>query len=219
MSSPMQKELEKVSALNAEVDATKGQTLAEISRIVTDIQQQVKEMKTKMAPQIKDLRAIRANYAEQEKDYLKAKSTYLTLKSSLQSEQKKFEQECEDLQAECLDEESRFHVLRAEVEMSRHKLERIKKEGQYQKGEGSLLRDIASWKDLYKSKISQQEQLAKQLRAQKRHIEENEGSNVQQREMFKVIDLVLFDHPSSRLRSTSTGIKESSADEAKVQEG
>ena len=58
----VQAELAKLSALKADVDDYKGKTLNEISRIVTDINQALKEKKNKLAPQIKDLRTVRLQY-------------------------------------------------------------------------------------------------------------------------------------------------------------
>ncbi len=57
-----QAELAKLSALKADVDDYKGKTLNEISRIVTDINQALKEKKNKLAPQIKELRTVRLQY-------------------------------------------------------------------------------------------------------------------------------------------------------------
>lgn len=54
--------LEKVSAAKGEIDEAKGQTLEEISKFVTEINQVIKERKSKLAPQIKDLRAVRQKF-------------------------------------------------------------------------------------------------------------------------------------------------------------
>lgn len=63
-----QTELEKVSAATAGINQAKGRTLEEISKIVTDINSRLKERKNKLAPQIKELRAVRQTYQEVENE-------------------------------------------------------------------------------------------------------------------------------------------------------
>ena len=52
--------LEDVSTKKNAVDQNKGDTLDEISRVVTSITKLLKTRKNKLAPQIKDLRTIRS---------------------------------------------------------------------------------------------------------------------------------------------------------------
>ena len=47
-----QNKLEHISEQRAKINETKGKTLEEISRIVTDINQTLKERKNKLAPQV-----------------------------------------------------------------------------------------------------------------------------------------------------------------------
>ena len=52
-------------------------------------------------------------------------------------------------QDECLREESRFHHLTSQSSITRIKLERAEQEKKWLAGNGRLLRDFASFKDLY----------------------------------------------------------------------
>jgi hypothetical protein len=53
------------------------------------------------------------------------------------------------VQDECLREESRFHLLTSQCNITRIKLERAEQEKKWLAGNGRLLRDFASFKDLY----------------------------------------------------------------------
>jgi intraflagellar transport protein 81 len=70
----VQADLERVSSLKARVDEAKGATLAEISRIVTDIQGAIAEKKAALAPAIKSLRAQRTDFASLEGEYVRARA-------------------------------------------------------------------------------------------------------------------------------------------------
>merc|ERR1712100_218205 len=54
-----EKELKEISQKKTVTDRQKGQTLEEISKIVTDITAALKQRRNKLAPQIKNLRAVR----------------------------------------------------------------------------------------------------------------------------------------------------------------
>ena len=93
-----QSKLENVSEMNAKVNQYKGETLEEISRIVTDINQTLKERKNQLAPQIKDLRSVRQKYQEMEQIYLEKKAQYDNTAIGLETERIKLEQECSAFQ-------------------------------------------------------------------------------------------------------------------------
>ncbi len=52
-------------------------------------------------------------------------------------------------QDECLREESRYHCLLHLVAIAKIKLERAEQEKKWQAGDGRMIRDFASFKDLY----------------------------------------------------------------------
>ena len=65
--------LEKASEAKAAADESKGQTLEEIAVVVEEINAQIRAQKGKLAPQIKELRALRAQYQELEAEYIDKK--------------------------------------------------------------------------------------------------------------------------------------------------
>jgi len=179
-----QAELTKLSMLKATVDDTKGKTLNEISRIVADINVTLRDKKASLAPQIKDLRSVRLQYQELESSYTMAKTTYENAAAGLEAERLRLEQECNHLQEDCLREESRYHHLHSLVTVGEGTLERAAEETKFEAGEGRLLRDFKTWKDLYTNKVAQQQQLSNQLRKQQKDLKENSTASMEQRQMF-----------------------------------
>jgi len=60
----------------------------------------------------------------------------------------------------------------------------VKMEEDWEAGEGRLLPDFKTYKELYQNKIIQQEGLSKQLRKQQKSLKENEFSHSEQRKYF-----------------------------------
>ena len=97
--------------LSSALNQTKGKTLEEISKIVTDINQKLKERKNKLAPQIKQLRTVRNQYQEKESVYLEKKGMFESTAAGLESERVKLELQCGRNQDEALKVEREYHML------------------------------------------------------------------------------------------------------------
>ncbi|OQS07614.1 Intraflagellar Transport Protein 81 [Thraustotheca clavata] len=192
--------LNEISERNAQVNAYKGETLEEISRIVTDINQTLKERKNQLAPQIKDLRAVRQKYQEMEQVYLEKKAQYDNTAVGLETERIKLEQECTAFQDDCLREESQYHHLNALLQIETARLEKVTQEEEFEKGNGKLLRDFRTFQELYKNKVNQQESLTKELRKQQKTLKSNLGDYVIQRNMFDQLHNLL----QCKLKVTNT---------------
>ncbi|RLN92071.1 hypothetical protein BBJ28_00022553 [Nothophytophthora sp. Chile5] len=181
-----QEKLDGVSEQNARVNALKGQTLEEISRVVTDINHSLKERKNQLAPQIKELRAVRQRYQEMEQTYLERKAQYDHTAVGLEAERLKLEQECSAFQEDALREESHFHLLHCQLQLQQGKANKIAQELEFEQGSGNnrLLRDIRSFQELYKHKVAQQESLTKELRKQQKALKGAVPAKKAQRDMF-----------------------------------
>ena len=95
-------------------------------------------------------------------------------------------------QDECLREESRYHYLNCLVTIARTKLDRAEQEKKFQSGDSSrMMRDFASFKELYGHKITQQEQLTKQLRRQQKELKETAGAMTNQKSNFRDLQRLL----------------------------
>ncbi|OWZ14741.1 Intraflagellar Transport Protein 81 [Phytophthora megakarya] len=182
-----QDKIDDISVQNARVNALKGETLEEISRVVTDINQALKERKNQLAPQIKELRTVRQRYQEMEHVYLERKAQYDHTAVGLEAERLKLEQECAAFQEDALREESQFHLLHCQIQLQQGKADKIAQEIEFEQGTSNarLLRDIRSFQELYKHKVAQQESLTKELRKQQKTLKTSAPAKKQQREMFE----------------------------------
>ena len=127
--------LEAVSQVKSEADEAKALTLEEMSKIVTEINDTIKEKKVELQPRIKDLRALRAEYQEVEGSYTAAKKAYDQVALVHQAEREKLEQQIAEARKKTAEEESNYFALQM---MTKVVDERIKvvlgpKAGEYQK--------------------------------------------------------------------------------------
>merc|ERR1712187_12433 len=184
-----EKELAEISQKKTSTDREKGQTLEEISKIVTDINIALKDRKNKLAPQIKELRSVRQQFQELEQFYLKHKKTYENTAAGLESERLKLEQECEKLQNKALQEESRYHYLNCLLEIATVQLEKVQDQEKLQKsGRPGGAKSIIS---AYNQKISTQIEMKKTLMKQHKKIKENEKPYLKQKSMFENLQRLL----------------------------
>ncbi|CAE7832708.1 IFT81 [Symbiodinium microadriaticum] len=120
-----------------------------------------------------ELKSLRHDYMELESRHQESKGNYDKVAITLEMDKQALEKECDAFQEECLREESRYHTLNCLVNISRIRLQRAEQEKKWNDGNGRMLRDFASFKELYAHKIAQQEQLTKQLRKRQKELKEN----------------------------------------------
>jgi len=183
--STVQSDLEKVSALKARIDESKGATLNEISRIVQDINNAIKEKKAKLAPAIQALRQMRTEFSEAEDVWMQEKARYESVASGLEAEKLSLEREADAAQTEVIAEESRRAMLLALADETQARIDRAKEEANYEREEGPrYLRDFKTLKDVYNQKLSQLEALSKELRKKQKDIRDNSSLHAAQRAKF-----------------------------------
>merc|ERR1711933_13223 len=122
--------LEKASVEKSNVDKAKGKTLDEISGIVQKINQQLKEKKNKLAPQIKALRSVRQNFQQVEVKYLEKKGAWDQAKSQVDGDLSKVAGEVKQLENDVLDAEQNYHDLNMQLCLYESKLQRAQRESQ-----------------------------------------------------------------------------------------
>mmetsp|Transcript_51921 Transcript_51921/g.86312 ORF Transcript_51921/g.86312 Transcript_51921/m.86312 type:complete len:680 (+) Transcript_51921:62-2101(+) len=179
--SDTQNKLEQVSEQKAEIDEMKGKTLEEISEVVRAINESIKERKSKLAPQIKELRQVRQLYTEIETEHNEKKSLYENTLTGLDSERSKLEAEISALRDECTREESAYHYLNCLSSVVDVAKERVTEEAKRLVDKNPK---SPALKDSYTAKIQQQETLSKQLRDRQKHIKETHDANMLQLAMF-----------------------------------
>jgi len=186
-----QRALEDMAEKTNQIDETKGLTLEQISTMVEQITREFKTQQAKLQPLMAQLKKTRGIFQDVEATYLDKKSVYDKVAVGLEMEKSALEKECDSYQEECLREESRFHYLNSLTSIARIKLDRAEQESKWQNGDGRLMRDFSSFKDLYSNKLNQQEQLTKQLRKRQKELKENSGVMTNQKSNFLNLQALL----------------------------
>jgi intraflagellar transport protein 81 len=171
--SDAQAQLEEISAANAQVNEKKGETLNELTAVVSEITSTIKERKNKLAPLIKDLRTQRTEYSELEAKYSEAKSRYESIAAGIDSEMGKLGSEVSVIMEERAREEGRYHYMNCMTKIVGANLERCQKAHR-----GKSLHDV------YRRHIGEQERDAKNLRERQKMLKESHTPSIQQMSMF-----------------------------------
>ena len=109
-----------------------------------------------------------------------AKKRYDKMFSRLAADRQQLEKECDVLQKEWQQQERNYHYLTNTNEITMANLEKVRLEEGWLNGVNKMLPDFKSLHDLYRNKLSQQENLAKQLRVEQKSLNENEHENLKQ---------------------------------------
>ena len=165
----------------------------------------MKERKNKLAPQIKELRAVRGEYQDIERVYLEKKGMFESTAAGLESERVKLEMQCGRNQDEALKVEREYHMLNSMLQNAKVDLERVQLEEQFSKGDGQLLPDFKTFKELYQNKISQQQSLSQALRKHQNALKENEPEHGAQRALFNDLR-ILLETKTNILRKAEQGL-------------
>ena len=185
------KALVEMSEKAASVDERKSATLEQMSDMVDSISRELPAKKEKLAPLIAELKGVRQQYMEVMADFGDKKATFDKVAVGLDLEKQSLESDSDAAQEECLREESRYHYLNCLMTIAKNKLERANQEKKWQTGSGRMMRDFASYKELYSQKLTQQDQLSKQLRRQQKELKENAGVMTNQKTNFRNLKMLL----------------------------
>ncbi|MEW5299244.1 MAG: hypothetical protein WDW36_002278 [Sanguina aurantia] len=165
--------LEKVSEAKSVMDEEKGMTLAEISRTVEDINAAINERKTRLAPQLKKLRAVRATFSELEGEHNDKKAAYDAAVAQYEGRTGALETEVTALRSGMMDDESRFHLLHCQLAVADANIKKI-----ISAPTAEML------KDRYQTKIVEAEESSKALRDRQRDIKDNHTTGLSQIDMM-----------------------------------
>jgi len=180
--------LEKASVDKSQVDKAKGKTLDEISAIVQKINQQLKEKKNKLAPQIKALRSVRQNFQQVEVKYLEKKSAYDQAKSTMDGELSKVSSEVRQLENEVLDAEQNYHELNMQLCTAESKIQRAEFEKRCLRKEERQSKDHATLSEQYTAEIAHLDEQCKALRKDKKDVQDTHEDNLKQKKAFVALE-------------------------------
>jgi len=182
----IEKNLVGVSEQKEVLDSQKDQTLQEITRIVKDITEQVKEKKHKLAPEIKRLRTLRQKYNDLEGMYNQKKKEYENIANNLDQGKTRLEEEVKTLFEEYRQEETRFHWNNIQSEIYDAFLKRIQNEAKYlNQADKRLSNEFKSYSDFFNAKLRQQENIIKDLKQHQKMIKDNTENFAVQQTLFR----------------------------------
>lgn len=167
------------------LDVAKERNMEELTRLVGDIESELKEKKAKLAPQIKQLRAYRQKYQEMEVKYSEKKKAYDNTVMNLESEKTKLNEDIDKAWGEYKAEETKFHYMNIQTKIYEAIQKKLNEENQFLKNPNARLsEDLKSYNELYIHKIKNQEQIIVDLRKHQRYVKENYENSTMQVELF-----------------------------------
>lgn len=185
--------LERASVEKSQVDRAKGKTLDEISAIVQKINQQLKEKKNKLAPQIKALRSIRQNFQQVEVKYLEKKGHYDQAKTTVDADMSKVATDVRQLQDEVQEAEQAYNELNMQLTDAESKLQRAHWETRcLRREEGARYsEEFQTLSDHYAAEISKLDEHCKELRKDQKGVKECHEDNLKKKRAFVQLEKLM----------------------------
>ena len=183
--------LSRVSDQKNAVEQVKGKTLEELSKVVQEFTVSIRERRSKLAPQINELRTVRQAAAEVDQEWEERKSQFEYQEGMLMQDVTKIDAEVNSLSEECRVNEALYHRLQSQLVLVEAQLARAQDERDFKNGQRTFDAEFRTLTDHFTRTTEKVEQRAKYLQRKRREIEENHGINVQQVEWFAVLKKIL----------------------------
>lgn len=184
-------ELSQVNAQKNNAEQAKGRTLEELSKVVQDFTISIRERRTKLAPQINELRTVRQQANEVEQEWEEKKSQYDYQEGMLMQDVSKIDTEVNQLLDETRVNEALYHRLNAQVLLLDTQVQRANDEREFASGSRKLDQQFQSYSDLLIRTTDDHERRSKDLQRKRRDVEENHSLHVQQVEWFATLRKIL----------------------------
>jgi len=142
------------SKANTILNNKKEETLQEITQVVVQIENEVKDKKQKLAPEIKKLRGFRQKYTDLEAIYNEKKKQFDAVVQNLDQEKNKLEEEVKQLFDDYKQEETRYHSNNIQNEIYDAFLKRIGNEAKFvNTPDKRLSNEFKSYSDFFNAKL------------------------------------------------------------------
>lgn len=188
----VQEQIQGISNANQILNNKKEETLQEITQIVVQIENEVKDKKQKLAPEIKKLRGFRQKYTDLEAIYNEKKKQYDAVVQNLDQEKSKLEDEVKALFDDYKTEETKYHSNNIQNEIYDAFLKRIGNEAKFlNTPDKRLSQEFKSYSEFFNAKLRQQENIIKDLKNHQRHIKDNTENYALQVKLFKDLRTLL----------------------------
>jgi len=174
------------------MDSQKDETLQEITKIVTEIEGQIKQKKQQLAPEIKELRSLRNKHQELEQHYNEKKKTYDNTVSNLDLEKNRLEEDVTQLFSDYKNHESKFHMQNIQEDIQEAFQKRINNESKFlNQPDKRFSPEFKSYTDFFQTKLRQQENVLRDMKDHQRHIKDNAHHYQRQGDLFKNLTQIL----------------------------
>ena len=163
-----------------QLDEQKAQSLEQISALVERIEQEIRGKKNALAPSIKELRQARAEYEREEADFKQGKAADDKVRLRYESERLKLEGEVAELSRDVVKEQRRQGKARLETRILSVKQETLEPAAgrkQYVDGMAAAIKEL--------------QKREKQLKKEKKSMNDNGNAYVNQRQLFTALESVL----------------------------
>lgn len=190
--SNLEEQIQGVSNQKEALDNQKDQTLQEITEIVRQIEQEVKDRKQQLAPEIQKLRQLRQDMQEIERVHTDKKKQYDHVVMNLDQEKEKMDQDIKQVFKDYVEDERKFHYNNIQTEIYDAFLKRIGNEAKFQsQPEKRLTNEFKSYSEYFNAKLRQQENIVKDLKAHQKHIKDNAENYAEQMSLFRNLKQLL----------------------------
>lgn len=157
-----------------------------MSRIVEKINDELGMKKSKLAPQIKQLRTLRQKFQEVEQSHSEKKKHFDNMTMALESDKSKLEGESKEIEEEYHKAETKYHQGNVMNAISEAISKKLANEQKYltQGGNARLNSQHGSYTEYYGQTLRSQESLVNDLRKQQQYVKNNQDNHVKQVKMF-----------------------------------
>ena len=182
-----------VSNMKEILDNQKDQTLQEITETVRQIEEEVKNRKQQLAPEIKKLRELREQIKGIDATYLEKKKQYDNIVMNLDQEKEKMESDVNTVFNDYREDERKYHQNNIQTEIYDAFLQRISNESKFlTQPDKRLTNEFKSYSEFFSAKLRQQENVVKDLKAHQKHIKDNSENYSEQMQLFKNLKQLLL---------------------------
>jgi len=173
-----------ISEQKSDVDSAKGKTLEELSKVVQMMDAKMKEKKNTLAPFMKELKDIRDEYRELERDYSGKKSEYDQVMAGAEAEGASLEDEVRKLKDEVYGDDTKLTKLRYQIQIIEQMNKKLNEENEYLQGTKEFSRQYKSYRDMYRALTKQQEGDIKDFKKKREEVKESYEPSLKQTSML-----------------------------------
>ena len=173
--------MEALSKKKQDVDEDKAFTLEEYSKLCVQIRKSIQENQMKYAPIINQHEKVKAEYEQILPQYNQKKQTYDIAMSDLTKENTRLKEDYTKYEVEFKNAQNKYYQLHFSTKINEDLLKRYEAENAYlTKPERRLNDQYKSYNDYYKSIVTEQEGLIKELKEQQKNIKSTNEDAVRQ---------------------------------------